>query len=153
MKPTEQNVTAPELTRFADACGFPADESHQAAFTRFQSRLAGLSLGARKLLAHITDLATRSRTSDRKTNTAYLPELHETCGLDVDAMYVLLRELERSLFIQLEGDYPFQDVLLLSDRETNWLVLTDLARFCSLEKISLRELIPEMKFEVLTSTK
>ena len=153
MKPTEQIVADKDITRFAKACGFEADGSPQGAFTRFQSQLTSLSLAARKLLAHITDLATRSESSDRRKNAAYLPELHETCGLDVDAMYELLRELERASFVQLEGDYPFQDVLLVPDSETQWLVLADLAKFCSSEKLSLREILANMKFEALTSPK
>ena len=151
MKPIEQGVTAKDVSRLANICGFATDESHRDAFARFESKLASLSLAARKLLAHITDLATRSQTSGRRKDAAYLPELHETCGLDVDAMYQLLREIEEASFVQLEGDYPFQDVLLVPDFETQWLVLADLAKFCSLEKISLREMIADMKFEVLAA--
>jgi hypothetical protein len=115
----------------------------------FQVRLRSLSPDARKLFAHIADLAMRSHAAARKPNAAYLPELHETCGLDVDGMYGLLNELREAAFIQLEGEYPFQNVLLAPDVKTGWLVIADLHQFCALEKISLREVIVEPNFDVL----
>jgi hypothetical protein len=108
-----------------------------------------LSLDARKLLAHVADLAMRSHAPARKPNAAYLPELHETCGLDVDAMYHLLNELKEAAFVQLEGEYPFQDVLLAADVKTGWLLIADLYQFCALEKISLRGFIVEPNFAIL----
>ena len=65
---------------------------------------------ARKLLAHIVELAYRKHEDDRKPGVAYLPELHETCGLDVDAMYVQLKMLEKAGLVVVEGEYPFEEV-------------------------------------------
>jgi hypothetical protein len=141
--------TAPSIERFARVCKFTPDAERQAALTDFQARLRSLSVDARKLLAHVTDLATRSHAVARKLNAAYLPELHETCGLDVDAMYHLLDELKDAAFIQVEGDYPFQDVLLAPDVKSGWLLIADLGRFCALEKISLRDVLVESKFDAL----
>jgi hypothetical protein len=142
------NMTA-SIERFARVCGFTADTAKVAGVAEFESRLRSVSPDARKLLAHAADLATRSHGAARKENAAYLPELHETCGLDVDAMYRLLRELDDKGFIQLEGDYPFQDMLLAPDPQSGWPLIADLARFCEAQKIPLREVIVELKFEAL----
>ena len=150
MKPTDAaRETELTIKRFAQVCGFPADEVHEVALADFRIRLRSLSLDARKLFAHIAELATRSHAAARKPNAAYLPELHETCGLDVDAMYRFLDELREAGFIQVEGDYPFQDVLLAPDAKTDWLLIADLRQFCVLEKLPLRDVIVEANFFVL----
>ncbi len=148
MKPTNAAARRP-INKFAQVCGFVADDAHADAVAELESRLRGLSPEARKLLAHITNLATRSQTSARKKYVGYLPELHETCGLDVDAMYLLLQELETAHCIQLEGEYPFQDVLLASELNRQPPLLAELARFCSLEKISLRDMVVDVNFDAL----
>jgi hypothetical protein len=115
----------------------------------FQVRLRAVSPEARKLFALIAEMATRSHAATRKPNAAYLPELHETCGLDVDAMYRLLDELKEAVFVQIEGEYPFQDVLLAPDVKTGWLLIADLSQFCTIDKISLRDVIIDANFSVL----
>ena len=39
-----------------------------------------------------------------------MPEVHEACGLDVDQMYSLLRLLRNALLIEMEGEYPFEEI-------------------------------------------
>lgn len=68
---------------------------------------------ARKLLAHIAELASRKHEDGRKVGVAYLPEVHESCGLDVDAMYGCLKELEQAGLVRVEGEYPFEEVRVL----------------------------------------
>jgi DNA-binding transcriptional ArsR family regulator len=65
---------------------------------------------ARKLLAHIVELVHRKHEDARKPGVAYLPEVHESCGLDVDAMYAHLKELEQAGLVVVEGEYPFEEV-------------------------------------------
>jgi len=150
LKSTDANAGTPlSIDRFARVCGFLPDAAKLAAVAAFESQLRSASAEARKLLAHAADLATRSHGAARKQNAAYLPELHETCGLDVDAMYHLLKELEDSGFIQIEGEYPFQDVLLASDPHTGWPLIADLARFCAAEKMSLRDIAVDLRFDLL----
>jgi hypothetical protein len=150
LKPTDAGgEAAPTINRFAQVCGFPPDKGRVAALADFQIRLRSLSLDARKLFAHIADLAMRSHAAARKPNSAYLPELHETCGLDVDTMYRFLSELSEAAFVHLEGEYPFQNVLLAPDVKTGWLVIADLHRFCALEKISLRDVIVDANSAIL----
>lgn len=136
------------IERFARVCGFTPDAARQSAVVSFESVLRPLSPSARKLLAHIADLATRSHAATRRENAAYLPELHETCGLDPDAMYSLLKELESARVVQIEGQYPFQDVVLAPTSE-GWQLIGDLARYCATEKLPLRDVIVDLKFDLL----
>jgi len=136
------------IERFARVCGFTPDAARQSAVGTFESTLRSLSPAARKLLAHAAGLATRSLAASRRENAAYLPELHETCGLDPDAMYELLRELESARVVQIEGQYPFQDVVLAPTSE-GWQLIVDLARYCATEKLPLRDVIVDLSFDML----
>jgi len=136
------------IERFARVCGFTPDAARQSAVAALESSLRSLSPGARKLLAHIADLATRSHGASRRENAAYLPELHETCGLDPDAMCGLLKDLESAGSVQIEGQYPFQDVMLAPAAQ-GWPLVADLARYCATEKLSLRDVIVDLKFDLL----
>ena len=136
------------IERFARVCGFTPDAAKQSAVAAFEASLRSLSPGARKLLAHAADLATRSHGASRREHAAYMPELHETCGLDPDGMYELLKEIQSAGLVQIEGQYPFQDVLLAPVSQ-GWPLIADLARYCAAEKLSLRDVIVDMKFDLL----
>ncbi|HEX8815631.1 MAG TPA: hypothetical protein VF753_09030 [Terriglobales bacterium] len=135
------------IDRFARVCGFTPDPAKLAAIAEFKSMLQTLSPTARKLLAHIADLATRPHAASRRKNAAYLPELHETCGLDPEPMFELLEELKAAHAVQIEGEYPYQDILLVT--ANGWPLLADLARFTTAEKLSLRDLLADRKFDLL----
>ena len=136
------------IGRFGEVCGFAADAAHAESFGKFVTRLRSLPESARKLLAHIAELAYREHHDGRKPGVAYLPELHETCGLGVDEMYGLLKQLEQGEFVRVEGEYPFQDVV---PREISpaWEVMRDLWRFCQAEKIALRDVVVDLKVDCL----
>ena len=136
------------IDRFAQVCGFAPDANKQAAVLAFESTLRSLSPAARKLLAHIADLATRSHRASRRENAAYMPELHETCGLDPDAMYGLLKELESAGSVRVEGQYPFQDVVPTAGGG-DWPLIVNLARYCAAEGLPLKDVIVDLKFELL----
>ena len=137
------------IRRFARVCGFSADELRALAASAFFERLRELPEFSRKLLANIAELAYRPHGDGRKLGAAYLPELHESCGLGVDEMYALLRELEGSGFIRMEGEYPFQDVLPAGALPSSWEIEGDLVKFCAAEKLSLRDLMVELRSELL----
>ena len=109
----------------------------------FRSRLQQVPPYARKLLAQAADLAYGTHHEERLPDVAYLPELHESCGLDVEAMYVILHELESARLVHLEGEYPFQDVKLLYPE------LRDYAQQASRRNIPLHEVIGELRFDLL----
>jgi hypothetical protein len=52
------------------------------------------------------------KSKDR--GVATMPELHEACGLDVEAMYALLRELQDAKRIVIEGEYPFERIRVIT---------------------------------------
>jgi hypothetical protein len=138
------------IERFATALRIvPAERAVRAEELRdFSQRLLGVSEQARKLLVHIAQLAYHGRGQQRKVDVAYLPELHESCGLDVDAMYALLKELRAAKFIEVEDQYPFEDVKILSLR-SGWNALAAIARFSEDQKIALRDILVEGHFDLL----
>jgi hypothetical protein len=138
------------IERFATALRIvPAERAARAEELRdFSQRLLGVSEQARKLLVHIAQLAYHGRGQQRKVDVAYLPELHESCGLDVDAMYSLLKELRAAKFIEVEDQYPFEDVKILPMR-SGWNALAAIARFSEDQKIALRDILVEGHFDLL----
>ena len=114
----------------------------------FNNRLRSVSEQARKLLTHISELAYHGRGQQRQPDTAYLPELHESCGLDVDAMYGLLKELAKARLIEIEEKYPFEDVRILPTK-SGWNALADVARIAEIQKTPLREILVDLRFELL----
>jgi hypothetical protein len=135
------------IDRFASVCGFKPDAAKQASVAAFEAKLQTLSATARKLLAHIADMATRPHAASRRENAAYLPELHETCGLDPEPMFELLKELAAAKTVQIEGEYPYQDVVIAPVDE--WPLLADLARFAAAEKLPLRDIVVDLRFDLL----
>ena len=138
------------IERFATALRIvPAERAVRAEELRdFAQRLLGVSEQARKLLVHIAQLAYHGRGQQRKADVAYLPELHESCGLDVDAMYALLKELRAAKFIEVEDQYPYEDVMILPLR-SGWNALAAIARFSEDQKIALRDILVEGHFDLL----
>jgi hypothetical protein len=135
---------------FAQACGISAAETRVVAneLREFATRLGSLSEYARKLLVHIAELAYHGRGQQRKPDVAYLPELYESCGLGVEAMYPLLDELRTSRIIEVEDQYPFEDVKILPEASGHNL-LAAIARFCETQKVSLRDVLVDLRFDLL----
>ncbi|GEM_PF-4189250 len=69
-----------------------------------------LSSSAKKLLAVIVQQAEHGTLRSKAPGVATLPEIHEACGLDPEPMQVLLRELVDAGRIQIEGEYPFEEL-------------------------------------------
>jgi hypothetical protein len=65
---------------------------------------------ARKLLEVITRLAREGPLRSKAPGVVTMPEVHEACGLDVDHMYSLLRLLLEARLIEMEGEYPFEEI-------------------------------------------
>jgi hypothetical protein len=150
MKSSEITFTADSIGKFARVCGFTADASRAAAVGDFATRVQSLPAFARKMLAHIAELAYSEHHDGRKPGVAYFPELHETSGVGVDEMYALLQEIECAGLIRLEGEYPFQNVVpadVQLSGQASWPVLHDVARFCSSKRIPLRDLLVDLRFD------
>jgi hypothetical protein len=120
----------------------------RAAFDELQPRLKSVSERARKLLVQVGDLAYEVKLARRAPDTAYLPELYDSCGIGVEEMYPLLQELHAAKLIELEGQYPFEDVHV--PRSANGSVpLADLAHYCDENQVSLRDVIVELRGDLL----
>lgn len=136
------------IDRFEKATGLSSGEISPQDLLDFEHRLTSLSLYARKLLVHIAELAYHGRGEQRKPDVAYLPELYECCGLGVEAMYPLLDELKRARFIEVEDQYPFEDVRIAA-LSSGVNLLAAIARFCEREKIPLRDTLVDLRFDLL----
>ena len=119
-------------------------------WSALSARLQSTPEASRKLLVHIVELAYGESRAGRQPDTAYLPELHESCGLDVEAMYETLRPLQRAGLIALENKYPFEDIRLTAAgaaQEKLWPVLFGC---CESRKIPLRDVIVDLGFDRLS---
>lgn len=134
----------PIATETRISARWPDASAHSADLREFSERLHSVSEQAQKLLAHIAELAYHGRGQQRKPDVAYLPELHESCGLDVEAMYSLLRELQGAKLVRLEDPYPFEDVRILPS-SSGWNVLEALAKFCETQNLMLREVLVDFR--------
>jgi len=138
------------LNRLVNPAALP--ESERAVRARdlhdFAMRLRSVSERARKLLLHIAQKAYHGRGQDRRVDVAYLPELYESTGLDVESMYALLEELQAARFIDVEDRYPFEDVRILSCG-SGWNPLSAIYRVAEAENIPVRDIIVDLRFELL----
>jgi hypothetical protein len=112
-------------------------------------RLQAVPQSSRKLLAHIIELAYGKNREGRQQDTAYLPELHESCGLDVEAMYETLGPLQRAGLIELENQYPFEDVRIAVVGDSEGKLLPVVSHSCNGDKFLLREVIVDLRFDLL----
>jgi hypothetical protein len=71
-----------------------------------------LPVEAGKLLRVIVHQAYHGSLRSKEPGIATMPEVHEACGLDVDAMYAGLGILRDAGLIQLTGQYPFEEIHL-----------------------------------------
>lgn len=137
------------ITR-ADSATLTREECRQHAedLRDLAARLGSVSERARKLLASIAEMACHGRGQDRRTDVAYLPELYESTGLDVESMYVLLQELQSAKLIAVENPYPFEDIKILPC-SSGWNALGVIIRFSDSEKVSLLDILVDLRFELL----
>ena len=72
-----------------------------------------------------------------------MPDVHEACGLDVDAMYSLLQILREAGLVALEGDYPFEEMHVAGE------VLRAILQQCETAKIPVEDVLVDLRFDVL----
>ena len=120
----------------------------RAALQELIPRLQCVSARARKLLTEIADHTYDGRLVRRSPHTAYLPELYDSCGVGVEEMYPLLQELHDAKLVELEGQYPFEDVKIPAGEAGN-IPLADLAHYCREHQVSLRDAVVDLKTDVV----
>jgi hypothetical protein len=122
-------------------------------------RLMLVPENSRKLLARIVELAyqreSRDReqdhgqNKDRRPNTVYFPELHESCGLDVEAMYETLKPLQRAGLIEIGDQYPFEEIVLVAQSPSGENALAELVRKCERANVSVWDVIVRRKWNAI----
>lgn len=125
-----------------------ATNTARAAFDELAPLLARVPERARKLLVQVGDLAYEVKLARRAPDTAYLPELFDSCGIGVEEMYPLLKELHDAKLIEVEGDYPFEGVHVPKSPNGN-IPLADLAHYCDENKVSLRDVLVDLRGDLL----
>ena len=123
-------------------------EGHAEDLRDFASQLRSLSERARKLLVSVAEMAYHGRGQERRPDVAYLPELYESTGLDVESMYTLLQELQQARLVAVEDPYPFEDIKILAF-PSGWNALEAIARFAEVEETPLRDILVDLRFELL----
>ena len=128
--------------------GLVLSEGHAEDLRDFNSRLRSVSERARKLLVSIAEMAYHGRGQARRADVAYLPELYESTGLDVESMYSILQELQKAKLVAVEDRYPFEDIKILAC-PSGWNALAAITRVVKSENISLRDIIVDLRFELM----
>ncbi len=75
---------------------------------------------------------------------ATMPEVHEACGLDVDAMYSVLRILREAGLIKVEGEYPFEEIRLADSSG-----IREILERCESAAIPLEDVVVDLRFDLL----
>ena len=114
-----------------------------------EDRLRSVPADSRKLLVHILELSYKSSREGRQQDTAYLPELHESCGLDVEGMYEALQPLQRAGLIELENQYPFEDIRLIATGDSGQKLLPGIFSVCEQKKVPLRDVLVDLRFDLV----
>ena len=74
-----------------------------------------------------------------------MPEVFEACGLDVDQLYGLLDFLQQERLVEVEGEYPFEEMKLAADSG----VAKTIADRCESAKIPVEDFFVDLRIEGL----
>ena len=111
-------------------------------FADFAGRLRQLPVPARKLLCVIARQVQHGTLRSKAPGIATMPEIHEACGLDVDGMYSVLHVLRDARFIDLDGQYPFEEIRLSPGSEA-------ILKRCEEFRVTLEDVLVEVQFNRL----
>jgi hypothetical protein len=115
------------------------------AIKEFDSRIRLLPGAARKLLCVIARQAYHGSLRSKGPGIATMPEVHEACGLDVDGMYSVLQVLRRARLIELEGEYPFEEIRFAGDG----IAVEEILQRCDAGKIAIEDVVAELRFDLI----
>ena len=116
--------------------------------SNYKDLAAGLErvpLPARKLLCVIARQIYHGALRSKNPGCATMPEIHEACGLDVDQMYSVLPVLRNARLIEVDGDYPFEEIRLTGDAAA----MEAIHQRCEAAGIPLEDVVAELRFELL----
>ncbi len=103
-------------------------------------RMALLPVSARKLLCLVALQAHSGPLRSKNPGTATMPEVHEACGLDVDALIALVEILREARFLEIEGEYPFETMRI--SRALDFYI-----QKCLRANVPLEKVIVDLRFE------
>jgi hypothetical protein len=113
----------------------------------FRKRVEGLPVSARRLLCLIARLGRHGPLRSKEPGVVTMPELHEACGLEVDAMSSLLTMLSGSDLIAVNGAYPFEEITF-----ANWLPLDSIMKRCEADGITIERVVVDLRFDLVAVT-
>ncbi len=76
---------------------------------------------------------------------ATMPEVLEACGVDMDQFYVLLDLLQKECLIEVDGEYPFEEMKLAADSQIAKIITDE----CESARIPLEEVFVDLRIEAL----
>jgi hypothetical protein len=114
------------------------------ASTDLASRLRLLPVSARKLLCVIARQAYHGALRSKPPGIATMPEVHEACGLDVDAMYSVLQILREAGLIEMEGEYPFEEIRLAESS-----AIEALLKRCEAATVPFEDIVVDLRFDLV----
>ena len=104
-----------------------------------------LPVAARRLLCVILRQAYHGTLRSKNPGVATMPEVLEACGVDLDQLYVLLDLLKKERLIEIEGEYPFEEMKVTADS----LIAATIADRCESANIPLEEVLVDLHIEAL----
>jgi hypothetical protein len=107
--------------------------------------LRPLPASARKLLCVIARQAYHGTLLSKRPEIATMPEVHEACGLDVDAMYSVIEVLREARLIALEGEYPYEEIRLTGDA----VIMESVLKQCEVGNVAVEDVVAELRFDLL----
>ena len=108
--------------------------------TDLASRVRSLPVSARKLLCVIARQAYHGALRSKPLGIATMPEVHEACGLDVDAMYSVLGILREAKLIDMQGEYPFEEIRVAESSG-----IEEILRRCEAAAIPLEDVVVDLR--------
>jgi hypothetical protein len=115
------------------------------AASRLIERLKPLPIAARRLLCVIVKQAYHGTLRSKAPGVATMPEVLEACGVDMDQLYVLLDLLKKERLIEIDGEYPFEEMKLAADS----LIAKAIADECEKAEIPLEWVLVDLRVEAL----
>jgi hypothetical protein len=108
-------------------------------------RLRRLPVEARRLLCVILRQAYHGTLRSKNPGVATMPEVLEACGVDMEQLYVLLDLLRNERLIEVEGEYPFEEMKLAADAG----IAKTIAEECESARIPMEQVFVDLRIEVL----
>jgi hypothetical protein len=116
---------------------------------RLVQRLGQLPVQARRLLCVVVRQAYHGTLRSKAPGRVTMPEIHEACGLDVEALQDLLTCLKDAHFVSLEGVYPFEELQLEGEPDGSPGIWETVLQRCAATGTALETVVVDLQVERL----